>query len=217
MLKKTPVTILVAILITLLAIPASAASRSTYRNTGRAATASWTQIDGTAYGTLPFGNVHIGYLYAYEMTSGQAWVSAYITDFDCPEGAEPGWGHGDEGGCDYLGDRYGDGSNMALTLDRKLTKGTLSGDIVVYGGAHGAEWTQLATVPVNITFTGQGTVSKTTSTYRWSDGTSTYSSRSTSQYRNATVSGNIGAMGFDPALSGGTLESFKSFDMSRSR
>ena len=217
MLKKTPVAILVAILITLLAVPASAASRSVSHNTGRAATAQWTQIDGTEYGTTPFGNVHIGYLYAYEMTSGQAWVSAYISDFDCPQGAEPGFGHGDGGGCEYLGERYGDGANMALTLDRKLTKATLSGQMVVYGGAHGAEWTQLATVPVNITFDGQGSLARSASTYRWSDGTSTYSGRYTSQVRTAVVSGNIGGMGFDPALSGGTLESFKSFDMSRSK
>lgn len=213
MLKKTPVAVLVAILITVLAIPASAASRFTYRNTGRAATASWTQIDGTAYGTMPFGNVHIGYLYAYEMTSGQAWVSAFIADFDCPEGAEPGWGDGGGTGCDHLGDRYGDGSNMALTLDRKLTAGSLSGQLNLYSG----DFSQVVAIPVNITLTGQGALSKTTSTYRWNDGTSTYSTRSTSQYRNATVSGYIGDTVLGGVMSSGTLESFKSFDMSRSR
>lgn len=216
MLKKTPLAILVAILIMVFAIPASASSRSVSHNTGRAATAYWTQIDGTAYGTTPFGNVHIGYLYAYEMTSGQAWVYAYITDFDCPVGAEPGWGHGEEGGCDYVGERYGDSNGMALSLDRKLSKGTLTGQMQVYGGTHG-EFAPIATVPVNITFAGEGGLAKSTSTYRWNDGASSYSGRYTSQYRNAVVSGNIGAMGFDPSLSGGTLESLKSFDMSRSK
>jgi hypothetical protein len=214
--KKTPLAILVAILISLLAIPANAASRSVSHNTGRAATAYWTQIDGTDPGTTRFGNVHIGYLYAYEMRSGEAWVSAYITDFNCPKGVEPGWGHGDEGGCDYVGDRYGEGVGMALTLDRKLTRATLNGQMQIYGGAHG-EFAPIATVSVDVTFSGQGGLARSTSNYRWNDGTSSYSGRFTSQYRSASVSGNIGAMGFDPSLSGGTLESSRSFDMYRGR
>lgn len=225
------ISVLVALIATTIAFTAapSAAGGNKYfsKTTGETADAYWTQIDGTPVGSSPFGNVHVGSLFAYAMTAGYVDVFAYIEDFDCEEGQQPyGGGHGvvvadeeppvDETACLYLGSRIGYGEDMELTIGSKLTSARLTGRLVVEAGGHGGG-PVLGRPPVDITFTGVGTVNKGRYTYRFTDGGTTYTESQRSTYRQATVDGFIGPMTFDPDLSGGSLTQFSSTSKQRSK
>lgn len=210
--------IIVSALLGFVAGPSVAGSKFLSKTTGTTASAYWTQIDGTDVGSSPFGNVHIGYIYAFEMVSGSPDVFAYIDDFDCPEGQLPGGGHGEEpeGGCVYLGSRFGYGQDMVLAVDSKLTTATLTGALVVEsGGGHGGPGTVVGNPPVNMTWTGAGDLARSRSTYRYTEGGVSYSFSERSTSRTATVSGTIGAMTFDPDLSGGYLSKFSNTSRER--
>lgn len=200
--------------------PALAGSMYLFKESGRAAQTSWTQIDGTDPGTSPVGNVHVGSLYVFETSNGHGDAFAYIDDWDCEPGELPdGGGHGFEeepSGCTYLGFRYGEGFGLSFTMDRKLEKAHLSGQITVYGGGHG-EGGVVGTPTANITWTGVGPVIKQSSTWRYNDGSSSYTDRYRSSDRNALMSGTLGPMGFDPDLSGGFMSIFQSMSKGRTR
>ncbi len=211
---------IITTMLVLTAGPSAASSKFFSKTTGTAVDAYWTQLDGTEVGTTPFGNVHIGYIYAYEMVSGSPDVFAYIDDFDCPEGQLPGDGHGFEeepvDGCVYVGSRYGYGRNMVLTIDSKLTSATLTGSLVLEsGGGHGGDGTVVGNPPVDMTWTGVGDLAKSRSTYRYTENGVTYSFTDRSSSRTAAVDGYIGAMSFDPDLSGGYLTKFSSTSKER--
>lgn len=224
------ITILVALIaatIGLTAAPSAAGGNKYFSKTsGETVDVYWTQIDGTEPGSGQFGNVHIGSLWAYKMTANYVDVFAFIDDFDCEEGKLPyGGGHGvvtdeeppPDDSCIYVGSRFGYGQNMELTIDSKLTAARLTGSLVVEaGGGHGGG-PVVGNPPVDITFTGIGDLGKGRYTYRFTDGGTTYSESQRSTYRQATVDGYIGAMTFDPDLSGGFMTKFASTYKERSK
>lgn len=222
MIRRIPVFIaLVAALIVSSAAPsAAAANQYMSKTTGASVDAYWTQYDNTPVGSGPFGNVHIGNLYAYEMQGGYIDAFMYIEDFDCEEGQEPWGGHGGEGeeGCLYKGSRFGYSSDMALTITGKQESARLTGSMILEsGGGHGEGGVVVGNPPVDITFTGVGSLAKERYTYRYSENGTSYSSSQRSTYRTATLDGFIGGMSFDPDFSGGSISKFSSMDKQRSK
>ncbi len=100
--------------------------------------------------------------------------------------------------CDYIQDRFLDGTDtVTFTVDIRAQVVQVSGTLTVAGGGHGEPSEVLGTPPINLTITG-GEWQKYESSYSywgqgyrysyWSEGT---------DYYGGTVSGAIGAMGFD--------------------
>jgi hypothetical protein len=207
---------------------------------------SWVQLDRDAngdrlpaLGTRPFGNTHIGFAYAFSTSSGRAVVQGQIADLNCPTDFIPpfGGGHGGFSGafdepepepepespCTHIGVRQVFGDDIPLTIDRKLGFARLGGAgvlIGIYGSGddpHGGPGELLVNVPINTTFTGVGTVSKSTGTSTGSDGTNSYTSRYTSLNRQATMGGVLGPMGYAEGLSGGAMSYFKESFRQRTR
>ncbi|MGH8946325.1 MAG: hypothetical protein ACRDVL_09250 [Acidimicrobiia bacterium] len=211
--------IVVSTALALVAGPALGKSMFIYKESSRAVQTDWIQVDGTDPGSSPLGNVHIGFLYAYEISSGRADAFAFIDDFDCEPGKLPdGGGHGFEeeepSGCVYVGSRIADGYGLEITMDRKLTQATLKGQMTVYGGGHG-DGGPIGFPMANITWTGAGPLTKQSSTWRYDDGTTTFSDRYRSTDRAAVMSGTLGPMGFDPNLSGGQMSDFNAMSKSK--
>lgn len=203
---------------------ATAAQPERFRSDSRGVNAYWTQVDGPPAAGQQFGNVHAGWLDAYETSRGSADVYVYVDDFSCPAGVLPqdGWGHeGEEPTgefCTYIGSRWGEGYGLAMTVDRKLTAATLRGTVTMSAaGGHGEPGDVLGRPTVDITLRGQGQLARSAGTWRSNDGGSRFFDRYTTQFRTATVSGNIGPMGFDPALSGGQIQTSTSMFMWQSR
>lgn len=208
---------LLSLLVVVLAPPADARSSSSYRITGRSADTYWTQVDGTPPGSNPFGNVHVGWLYADETTNGTAAVFGWIDDFDCEPGSLPGGGHGvAKKGCKYVGSRFIEAYDVPFTMDRKLSSARLTGQLTVYGGGHG-EGGVVGRPMADVTWTGIGDLASERWTSRWREGGTWYSDSYRSKTRAATMGGIIGPMGFDPELSGGTLASYRSASRSRTK
>lgn len=214
-----------ALLLTTLT-PGTADARSfyQYRESGRAADAQWTQIDGTEPGSGPFGNVHVGYLEVRETSKGEGSVWGEIADFDCEPGELPGHGgHGfvedefeEPSGCAHVGSRWIEGYDLAFTVDRKLTMATLQGQLTVYGGAHGEEG-PVGQPMADIVWTGDGAVWSSRFSETYTDGSTTYTYRGTYTQRNATMGGTMGPMGFDPEFSSGSLREYRVSERSRTR
>lgn len=200
--------------------PADAKSSSQYRETGRAASTDWEQYDNTPTGGT-LGNVHIGYLSAYETTTGRASAWGYIQDYDCEEGERPGGGHGfdDEepvGGCDWVGERWLEGEGLAFTMDKKMTTATLKGQLIAYGGGHGEEG-EVGRPVADIVWTGLGGTYTSRYTSRYRDGNTTWTESYNSTERSASMGGTLGPMGFDPDFSAGYLSSYKTSSKSRTK
>lgn len=216
------VALVAALLLALVAAtPAQAGSSYSYKITGRAASVSWTQIDGTPTGTT-FGNVHIGWLNAEETSQGLAAVFGDIEDWDCEEGETPGWGGHEfdeepvEGACDFVGFRFIEAYDVPFTMDKKLNRARLTGRLTVYGGGHGEDGV-VGQPAADVVWTGVGETSTSRYTSRWREGDSWSSETYKSTSRTATMSGNIGPMGFDPELSSGYLYTFSASGRWRSR
>lgn len=217
--RITTMIVVAATALAMTAAPALAGSKSMYKESSRAAQTDWIQVDGTDPGTSPLGNVHIGFLYVYEVSSGKGDVFAFIDDFDCEPGKLPyGGGHEFEepSGCEYVGSRVAEGFGLTFKMDKKLTSAQLTGQLTVYGGGHG-DGGVIGRPMANITWNGVGPLIKQTSSWSYDDGTTTYTDRYRSTDRNAVMSGNLGPMGFDPDLSGGQISSFTSMSKSRTR
>jgi hypothetical protein len=177
---------------------ASAGSKWTYKSSGSFASVSWMEV-----GELPapvLGNYHVGYL---EVRGDKAPdVYGDVADWTCPEGELPpefGGGHGEEEpetNCTLESSRfiYADPSAITFTVDRKLNAATLVGNL--YVSDHEGEGT--ANPPVNMTWTGIGTSSKSTNTSTYTDSNgSRWSYRTTETGREGDISGRIGVMVFD--------------------
>jgi hypothetical protein len=199
--------------------PADASSRWMYKSSDERATAEWTE-----YGELNGveGNVHVGFLKAEtSSTGGYAWGK--VIDYYCEEGEVPGGGgHGEhsteeweeEPTCDVMSYRWMEGGDVSFTIDRKLNTARLTGTL--YVDNHGSS----ATPPVDMTWTGVGDLSQYTSYEKGTEGDSTYTYKSESTYRQAEVSGFIGAMGFTDDAddeSWGSIEKTKTFERGTSR
>lgn len=208
--------------------PGTAEARSsyTYRDSGRAAETSWTQVDGTEPGTTPFGNVHIGYLDVRETRKGVGEAWGEIADFDCEPGQLPGHGgpHGIEDeeweepkdGCTHVGYRWIEGSGLAFDVDKKLSKATLQGRLTVYGGSHGEEG-PVGFPMADIVWTGEGATSSSRFSETYSDGYWTYTYRGSYTSRSASMGGQLGPMGFDPDLSNGSIREYRVSERGRTR
>lgn len=207
-------TLLSLTLIASVAAPAvSAGSRSLFKSSGVSASTYWTQVDATEQGSSPFGNVHFGNLYAMESGQNLAYASIYIDDYDCPKGTLPDWSESDP--CVWKGSRFGYGEGLSFTVSRKLTTARLQGSVELFGGDD-PQGGVVGRPAVDVTWTGVGSLGKFSSTYRWSDGNGSYSGRYSGQSRQATMSGTIGTMGFDPARSGGSIDSYREMSKSTS-
>lgn len=201
------------------AAPALAGSKYMSKTTGVGAQTWWTQVDGTEPGST-FGNVHTGWLYAYETSSGKGDAFVYIDDWDCAPGQLPsGGGHDDPEeptGCSWIGSRQGEGFGLSFEVDRKLENGHLSGQLTLFGGGHGSGGV-VGRPTADISWTGTGNLQKSSSTWRFNDGTTTYVERYSSSDRSAVMSGSLGPMGFDPDLSGGSISMYRSMSKSQTR
>ena len=175
---------------------ANAGSKWTYKSSGSFASVSWMEV-----GTLPdpvLGNYHVGFL---EVRGDKApEVYGDVTDWTCPDGELPPefGGHEEEPetNCTLEGSRfiYADPSAITFTVDRKLNAATLVGNLIVSDHEGAGE----ASPPVNMTWTGIGTISKSTNTSTYTDSNgSKWSDRTTETAREGDISGLIGAMVFD--------------------
>lgn len=203
--------------IAMMASPASAAEMYLSKTSGTNASASWTQNDETPVGGQ-FGNVHFGWLEVYSTSQGMGDAFIYIDDFDCEPGLTP-YGHGEEeegNGCVYVGTRWGNGYDLAFTMDRKLNSAQVVGSVELFGGDPHGGGGLIGAPQVNVTWTGIGSLSTNTYSYRWVQGGTTYTDRYRGTGREAVLSGNIGAMGFT-SDSHGWMSSYRSQSAQRSR
>ncbi len=192
------------------AAPASAATeRYLSRTTGFVGTAEWTQVLDLGAA----GNVHVGYLHAYETRVGFADVFSTIEDFRCAPGQLPG-GHGDDGGCEYAGSRLLVGEGVPFTVARKAASARLKGTLTAKsaGDPHSGEGgTTLGRVPADFTWTSVGAPARTRSTFSYQEDGRTLSETYRATARRTTLSGQLGPMRFEAAASAeGRLEAFKS-------
>ena len=220
-LRRSVVMILIAAMAMAVAAPSAAKDMFMSKTSGRNAVANWTQFDGEPSGS-PFGNVHIGSLYVYETTSGSADAFVWIDDFECPAGVHPWEDY--EGECSFVGVREGWAQGADFAIDKRLTAARLTGtfEMQAYALDETDPEGELVPVPIDdpqpfadVTWSGYGDLAKTRSTYRWSDGTTSYSGQYQATERSAVVAGTIGDMGFNPDDTHGWLSNFK--DMSKSR
>ena len=200
------------------ATPAAAASMSFSKSSGRLASAAWLEV-GTLPGGVP-GNIHFGDMQVEELSGGRANVFGVVIDMTCPDGYipdGPGGGHGleEDPVCSTDGFRFIDGGSLSFSMDKRFDSARLTGTLDVFGhdGPAGSP-------PVDMTWTGQGATTRSSSSGSYSDGTTTYSYRYDWAGRSAQVSGNIGVMVFDDEpgeRSSAQLASYKSRDRSRTR
>ena len=176
--------------------PASAGSMSFSKSSGRMASAEWLEM-----GKLPGarGNAHFGNMQVIELSRGRADVYGVVVDLQCPVGVTPTppGGHGGPeepaNPCEVVDFRFIETGTAKFTMDRRLSKATLTGNLAVTGH-DGAVAGRPA---VNMVLTGVGATASSLETARFSDGTSSYSYRYSFTGRQATVSGSIGPMVFD--------------------
>lgn len=206
---------------------ADARSSSMYRETGRAVSTDRVQIDGTVPGSNPLGNTHVGQLSAYETTQGKATAWGKILDWDCEEGELPAGGHhGVEishhdaphpGSCDFIGSRWLEGDDLDVAMDRKVTIATLQGQLVAYGGGHGADSGAVGYPQADIVWTGIDGTYTSRWTSRYSDEATTWTESYRSTERGATMGGTLGPMGFDPGQSSGHMSTYPTSSKSRTK
>ncbi|MDP3891694.1 hypothetical protein [Nocardioides sp.] len=188
---------------TLAATPAEARSKWMYKSSETTAEAEWVE-----WGELPGveGNAHVGYLEARGSgATTQVWGKVF--DYQCDEGEYPGGGGGGgghgkaffdddedkppkEGECDFTGKRKISRGTAVLSIDKKLTAASLTGNLRVEN--HGAA----ATPPVNMTWAGIGGLYEKTWIEEYDDGTLRYYSKYERTSRAALVTGFIGIMDF---------------------
>lgn len=187
-----------AVPLALAAAPAEAGSRWTERSSGSFADTTWLEMGELPGGVA--GNAHVGFLRVEGDKS--PWVYGDITDWTCPDGVLPpmfGGGHGEEPPeteCVLESQRslYNAGP-VTLTVDRKLNRATLTGPLEVAdhegGGATGQPM-------ANITWTGVGGTGTSTHYDKYTDEEGNrFTMRRTETSRQGTLSGTLGAMGFD--------------------
>ena len=174
--------------------PASAGSMSFSKSSGRMVSAEWLEM-----GELPGaqGNAHFGNMQVIEMSRGRADIYGVVMDLQCPDGViptPPGGHHGPEepaNPCQVVDMRFIETGTARFTMDRKLSKATLTGNLAVVGHSGTGR------PPVNMVLTGVGATTSSLETGRFADGTTSYSYRYSFTGRQATVSGSIGPMIFD--------------------
>ncbi|HEX8781380.1 MAG TPA: hypothetical protein VF728_09475 [Nocardioides sp.] len=203
-----------------MALPAEAGSRWSYRSSGSSISASWTEL-GQLTGVA--GNAHVGYL-DVDPERDEAYGS--VRDWTCPEGELPpsgGGGHHvaeeEPTSCvlESVREMYAGDTAIDVELDRKLTTGTITGNLSVVdhdgGGATAAP-------PVEMTITGIGEVYSSTSYYTDSGDGWTSRYKDVTSLREGVVDGHIGAMGFtDDAddVSSASMRRYRTYERGMSR
>jgi hypothetical protein len=172
------------------------------KSSGTQVSTTWLEI-GDDRDALP-GNAHFGDMFVDDLGNGRAFVFGTIYDVQCDAGVDPyfpgGGGHGEpapiDGPCDLLGVRFLDAKQVTFTVDRKLTKATLTGTLAV-GSEHGGV---TGTPKVNITWTSVGPAYTSRESGTFEDETGTFSYRFVFTGRDAVVTpakSFIGGMVFD--------------------
>ena len=210
--------------------PASAADMSFSRSSGTVASTSWVEIGKLPAATGAPGNAHFGELQVEDLGRGRARAFGIVYDVQCQDGVTPylpKGGHGEPlppspeapaEGCTLELVRFIDGgSGLTFSIDRKLTKATLTGTLAVNSG-HGEGPT--GTPAVNITWTGTGDTYSSTESGSYTDEYGSYSYRYSFTGRDATIAADsrIGPMVFDDEegeSSTGQLGAYKQSDRSR--
>ncbi len=214
--------ILIGALVALLVIPMVVnAAVEKYRYDNTQAWVYWTQIDEpTAEGIVGW---HFGYLSVYQYDSqGENGVFAWIdiSDAYCPEGVEPWSGHGGHGEepkddpCNY-DSRFGHSEDAKIEIiGKKLDGARISGQLQIFGG-HGGDPVGSPRFSIQLSGVGSTWTSQGMWRDRYQGGMSMYRDRWTN--REATVTGNIGPMGFAPGLSGGGFGTSTGFSLWKSK
>jgi hypothetical protein len=204
-----------------LAGPANASSMYFYRESGRSASVDWLEV-----GTLPapvLGNAHLGSLYVEDLGKGKFNIFGWVEDYECVDGALPGGGHREaakeeeDKDCVFVDYREIKAGDTSFSMDRKFTTATLTGTLTVVGGHDGEV---LGSPPVDMTWTGIGSLTKSTEEYTYDDGVSSYSSKYSFSGRDADVEGRIGPMVFDDETdeySYAQMGAFKNVERGRDR
>ena len=204
--------------------PALAGELFFSKSSGTVASTSWLEIGELPTSTGVQGNAHFGDLYVIDGGAGQApEVFGSVYDVQCKKGVtpyNPGGGHGEpdrNGPCQLVSTRWIEGGSLTFSVDRKLTKATLTGTLAV-GTGHGDG--PVGSPPVSITWTGTGETysSRYSGSYVSEYGTETY--RYSFEGRQATIAAGskIGPMVFDDETgesSTAELGRFRSFDRFR--
>lgn len=182
--------------------PAMASSMFFSKSSGTTAAVSWLEMGELPAAANALGNAHFGDLYVEDLGRGRARAFGTVFDLQCKKGVVPTRpGHGEEPttrGCTLVGTRYVEGgTGLTFTIDRELTKATLTGTLSV-GDAHGGEG-PVGTPPVSITWTGAGALEPYSESGRYTDAYGTYSYRYSGTRRSATIApgSRIGPMVFD--------------------
>ena len=172
------------------------------KSSGTTAAVSWLEMGELPAAANALGNAHFGDLYVEDLGRGRARAFGTVYDLQCRKGVVPERpdGHGDEvtsRGCTLVGTRYvSGGSGLTFSIDRELTKATLTGSLSV-GDAHGEG--PVGTPPVNITWNGAGDLQSYSDSGRFTDEFGTYTYRYSGTSRPALVGAGsrIGPMVFD--------------------
>lgn len=205
--------------------PAMASSMFFSKSSGRTVSVQWLEVDhveATGRDIYRFGDMTV------EAGSGgraRAWGN--IFDVDCPDGVvpeRPGGGHGDEPPAEgpeeptepvcTTGMRFIKGGTLTLSMDRRLTKATLTGTLEV-ASHEGAP----ARPRVDATWTGVGSAFSETRSGTYTDEYGTYRYRYSFTGRSAAVTGTMGPMNFtgDPDdQSTGLMGSYRNAERGRS-
>ncbi|WP_100499652.1 hypothetical protein [Geodermatophilus chilensis] len=183
--------------------PALAGDLFFSKSSGIQVTTTWLEIGELPAAANAPGNAHFGDLYVEDLGNGRARVFGTVHDVECDEGTTPylplGGGHGEpappDGPCQLLGTRFVEGGQVTFTVDKKLTKATLSGTLAV-GSGHGDT---TGTPAVDITWTGIGATysERQSGTFVDAYGTWTYRYDFTGRDAAVTPGSRIGPMVFD--------------------
>ena len=211
--------------------PAMAADMSFSRSSGTVASTTWLEMGELPAATGAPGNAHFGELQVEDLGRGRARAFGIVYDVQCAEGAKPylpGGGHGapvppsEEApaeACTLELVRFIEGGrDLTFSIDRKLTKATLTGSLAVNSG-HGEGPT--GTPAVSITWNGVGAGYSSTESGSFTDEYyGTYSYRYSFRGRDAAVAAGsrIGPMVFDDETgesSTGQLGMYKQSSRSR--
>jgi hypothetical protein len=191
--------------LTAVAVPSPALAGDLFfsKTSGTQVSVSWLEVGELPLAANVPGNAHFGDLFVDDLGNGRADVFGQVFDVQCDPGVtpyNPGGGHGEEppadGPCDLLGVRFIDGGTVKFTLDKKLTKATLTGTLSVFGG-HGEG--PAGSAPVNITWTGVGATytERVSGVIEDEFGTSRYRFTFTGRDADISPGSRIGPMVFD--------------------
>ena len=207
--------------------PALASSMFFAKSSGTVASTSWLEVGELPPAANAPGNAHFGDLWAEDLGRGRASVFGQVYDVQCEDGVtpyNPGGGHfaepepAPDGPCTLLGVRFIEGGSVSFTVDRKLSRASLTGTLAV-GSGHGEG--PLGSPPVDITWLGVGDAYTSTESGRFTDEFGTSSYRYTFRGRDAAIAADsrIGPMVFDDEpgeSSSGQLGSYRSAERFRS-